>query len=135
MAISISLNKSKEVVMILNGCYHKDICRSNGCYHFEYFKTKIDIYKPNTISQMYLYLAMGRKERLNNLIKKYNEYFFDRLNENGIDYLKKIILEDLENDSLRKTCIKCKKLYEENKIKFEDIMYILRNLDYCLDHN
>ena len=136
MAISIRLNESNEVIMILNGCHHMDTCTRNGCGHFEYFLTKINIHKPNAIARMYLHLVMGREEKIYDLLKQYNEYFSDgaNINENGIKYLKKIILEDLEKDKSWKTCIKCRELYENNEIKFEDIIYILPNLDHCLDH-
>ena len=74
-----------------------------------------------------------------NLMKIFREYSNsidseNGIDENGIKYLKKIILEDLEKDKSWKTCIKCRELYENNEIKFEDIIYILPNLDHCLDH-
>lgn len=136
MAISIRLNEANEVIMILNGCHHKDICTSNGCCHFEYFKTKINVHKPNPIARMYLHLVMGREQKIYDLLKQYEEYFLNGANidENGIKYLKKIILEDLEKDKSWRRCSKCYELYENNQAKFEDIIYMLPHMDYCVDH-
>jgi hypothetical protein len=136
IAISIKMNESNEIIMILNGCHHKNTCLSNGCCQFEYFTSNMDIYKPNAIARMYLHLVMNREYKINDILKQYEEYFSDgkNINENGIEYLKKLILEDHEKDKSWKRCSKCYELYENKKIKFEDIIYILPNIDYCIDH-
>jgi len=154
MAIYLTKNNNDEIIMILNGCHNKNKCpekdlstnissmkfseknKNNGCCQFEYFIYNFDINKPTPIMRMYLHLVMGRDKRLTQLIEQYNDYFgnIENMDEDGIDYLKKIILEDLDKDVTWKTCIKCKELYNENKIKFEDIIYIVPHLDYCVGH-
>jgi hypothetical protein len=109
MTISITMNESNEIIMILNGCHHKNTCLSNGCCQFEKFVSKMDIYKPNAIARLYLHLVMGRESKINDILKQYEEYFVDgkNINENGIEYLKKLILEDhgIQRISVFSLCI------------------------------
>ena len=72
----------------------------------------------------------------NLLIKQFQEYFDDNKNfeENGIDYFKKIILENLETDESWKICSKCDTEYKNKSRTFEKINYIVPEKDSCFFH-
>jgi hypothetical protein len=136
MAISILFENSIIKLSIL-GC-HNGECKekSTGCREIEVLSKNFHPYVSTPITILFLHIQFGRKYKIDNLITRFEEHFADGKNyqENGIKYFKKIILEELENDSSWKICSKCDLEYKEDIRKFENINYIVPDVDLCIFH-
>lgn len=136
MALLISFEDSIIQLSIL-GCHNGDCkTKSNGCGDIQVFKETFHPYVATPITRLFLHIQFGRKYKIDNLITRFEEHFANGNNhqENGIEYFKKIILEELETDSSWKICSKCDSEYKENTRKFENINYIIPNVDLCVFH-
>jgi len=136
MALSISIENS-YIKLCISGC-HNGNCnkQSNGCGEIEILMEQFHPYVATPLTRLFLHIQFGRKYKIDNLIQKFDEYFKDGQNieENGIDYFKKIILEDLETDTTWKICTKCDVEYKNKSRTFEKINYVVPEKDLCFFH-
>ena len=135
MAISLNNNGNIFTCTIL-GC-HDTVCgKSNGCGSFLRYERIFDLDRVDPITRLFLHVFYGRKHMIDSLINKFTEHFNNgaNLEEDGIEYMKKIILEMHELDSTWKTCPKCKEQYNNQSRKFEDIFYTVPSVEFCVDH-
>jgi hypothetical protein len=135
MALLIQL-KDDIIQCIINGC-HSEICdHKNGCGKFIEYNQKFDANHATPIVRLYLHLIFGRKQRIQNIINKYNDFFSDNnnINENGIKIMQKIIIEDCNLDKDWKICPQCYDNYLNNDDYFDKINYIVPSIDKCIVH-
>jgi len=136
MALSITFKNSFIQLSIL-GCHNGECkTKSSGCGEVEVIKETFHPYVATPITRLFLHIQFGRKYKIDELIAKFDEYFSHGQNNqvSGIEYLKKIILEELEKDSSWKICPKCDLEYKENHRKFDNINYIIPNAELCIFH-
>ncbi len=107
----------------------------------EYKETFTEIFHPyvtTPLTRLLLYVEFGKKYKIDDLITEFNN--IKNINENtnytsDIDQLKKIILLNLEKDSIWKICPTCNIEYETRIRKFENINYIMTNNNLCIFHS
>lgn len=136
MALSISC-ENPIIKLCISGCHNGDcITNSNGCENNEIFTEVFHPYVVTPITRLFLHVQFNRKHKIDVLIKNFENHFESGQNyeENGIEYFKKIILEDLETDSSWKVCPKCSSEYKNKIRKFEKINYIVPYVDLCIFH-
>jgi hypothetical protein len=137
MALLIDNDENKVITLVICGCHNGNCCKqSNGCGKKIILKEKYNANRATPITRLFLHSVFGRKYRLNALINKFNEYFDDGKNYNvdGIEYMKKIILEDLETDNGWKICSKCECEYKAKTREFQNIVYIIPTIKFCTEH-
>ena len=136
MALSISFENSIIKLSIL-GCHNGECkTKSAGCGELEVLTETFHPYVCTPITRLFLHIQFGRKYKIDELISKFDNYFANGVNNqvSGIEYFKKIILEELENDPSWKLCPKCDLEYKKNTRYFANINYIIPNADLCIFH-
>jgi len=136
MALSISFENSSIKLYIL-GCHNGNCNKlSNSCGEIEILTEQFHPYVKTPLTRLFLHIQFGQKYIIDNLIKQFQEYFDENkhFEENGIDYFKKIILENLETDESWKICSKCDTEYKNKSRTFEKINYIVPEKDLCFFH-
>lgn len=137
MALSISLDNS-IITLCISGCHNGNCNKeSNGCGDIQIFTESFHPYISTPLTRLFLHIQFGREYKIDEFIKKFDEYFKDgnNINENGVEYFKKIILEDLETDSTWKICPVCSIEYNNGIRQFEKINFIVPEKDLCIFHN
>lgn len=134
MAISIKYNNG-IIDCIISGCH----CSGNGCNtnKCDILKVseKFNVNRATPITRMFLHTSFGRQSNIDNIIYKFTQHFDEQNeDENGLNYMKKLILDDCEKDKTWKMCPICQTEYNEKIRKFENIIFIVPYLDACVEH-
>jgi hypothetical protein len=137
MALSINVNNG-NICMVINGC-HNGNCNhtTNGCGEFVTYIEKFNASRATPITRMFLHTVFGRNSHLDEILEKYDAYFANdsHHDESGIEYIKKLILDDCDNDNSWKICPVCKIMYMRKILPFENIHYITPQTEKCIDHS
>ncbi len=136
MALSITF-KTSSIELCISGCHNSDCNKqSNGCGEIEILTEQFHPYVITPLTRLFLHIQFGKKYKIDDLIKKFEEHFKDGQNieENGIEYFKKIILEYLETDEIWKICKNCNSEYKSGCRTFEKINYVVSDKDLCFFH-
>lgn len=131
MALSITLNKS-IITLSISGCHNKSNCFDD----IKIFTEKFHPYVTTPLTRLFFHMQFGREYKIYEFIKNFEEYFKDgnNIDVNGIEYFKKIILEDLETDPTWKICPECNIEYNAGTRQFEKINYIVSEKVLCVFH-
>jgi hypothetical protein len=145
MAISITFENS-IITLKMGGCHnglyahtkHKEVPieKTNGCGEIKIFSEKFNPYIATPITRLFLHVQFGRKHKIDELIEKFDAHFKDGKNcqENGIEYLKEIILSSLSTDPTWKICPECNIEYNNKTREFEQLNYIIPSKNLCIFH-
>ena len=121
MALLVNCDDNKVITVIIGGCHNGNECNhSNGCGKSVVLKEKFNIAISTPVTRLFLHVAFGRSYKIKEYMKKFDNYFDNGNNHDvdGIEYMKRVILEDLESDKSWKICPKCDYEYKEKKREF-----------------
>jgi hypothetical protein len=141
--------KKDSVVLKLNGCIGHNTAQ---CGHVEtFFWDRKDTDCANVVARLNLHLMFRRKYILDGIIKEFDDGW--KLAKDGkveqdtwfssdqkirltkpLDVWKHIILVTLEKDPTWRTCIQCRKLYDEGKREWAQIFFVPASSSYCKYH-
>jgi hypothetical protein len=103
-------------------------------------KLIIEAFNPNKttpITKLLLHSVFGRKYRLDDILHQYEEKI--EINQAStierIKIFEQIILDDCKSDLDWKICSICEDEYMNEKRAFENVLFIVPELNYCVEHN
>jgi hypothetical protein len=116
----------------MSGCH----CADGECQCTVFQISEVfDKNRATPITRMFLHNMFNRQYRLDDILKKFTDHFDGKNNdENGLEYMKKLILTDCATDPTWKICPKCEIEYNNKTRNFEKIVFIVPHVDLCVEH-
>jgi hypothetical protein len=130
MSIIIS-HKNNKLNLIIGGCYKgavheekKELCECE----FYVVKQKLSFGEQYQTPALLLFMELMHKRAhcIDNLLDDFTNHFSNEKyhGDSGVEYMKKIILEFLENNVLFARCNDCYESYLNCEIGFNNILYV-----------
>jgi hypothetical protein len=137
MVFSIKYNNDNDSIdMMITGCHDPSCNKKNGCGEFEHISKPFHPKLVSPLGRLFLHLTFNRMHRIENILKKFEEFFDIEENKDihGLKIMKDLIIEDCNTDNDWKVCKTCYEKYKNGTRKFEDVYYIVPKFDLCEEH-